>query len=44
MDDIFKDYDYEAEYDCSEYTKSKYFSKLMYLIINVNNIVSAKIY
>lgn len=42
MEDIFKDYNYEKEYYCSEYTKAKYFSKLMYLIINVNNIPDGK--
>ena len=38
MNNIFDDYDYEKEYDCSRITKCNHFSKLMFLIINVNNI------
>ena len=36
------DYDYNREYYCSIKTKCKHFSKLMYYIINVNNIPNGK--
>lgn len=42
MGNIFDGYDYEREYDCSEFTKANHFNKLMYLIINVNNIQNGK--
>ena len=32
--DIFSEYDYEKEYECSQYIKSKHCTKLMYLVIN----------
>ena len=38
MDNIFDGYDYEKEYECSPFEKCNHFSKLMFLIINVNNI------
>ena len=31
-------YDYNKEYDCSFFAKSKHFSKLMFYIININKI------
>lgn len=37
-EDIFKDYNYEKEYSCSPNVIAKHFNKLMYLIININNI------
>ena len=38
MDNIFDGYDYDKEYDCWLCIKCNHFSKLMFLIINVNNI------
>jgi ankyrin repeat protein len=34
----FNDFDTNIEYKCSQFTKSKGFTKLMYLLINANNI------
>ena len=34
------DYDYRKKYNCSRYTRCNHFSKLMFLIINVNSIYS----
>lgn len=35
---MFDDYDFETKYDCSPITKSKHFTKCMYLMINLDKI------
>ena len=35
---MFDGYDFNAEYQCSKFTKSRHFTKCMYLMINLNTI------